>query len=69
MNWVKGFFENGQPQSMSDLLALIICFGGLIYCFSHSDYMGGVAIMTIGAGIKAHKNFEGTKRVKQKEDN
>lgn len=60
--WLKGFFENGKPQSMTDGLALLICLGGLIYLYSHGDPAGSSVIIGLGIGLKGHKNYEARKR-------
>jgi len=69
MKWFKGFFENGQPQSMTDGMTFVIGFGGLIYAFAFQDYGGGAVLIGLALGIKGHKNFETRKRNETKSNN
>ena len=65
MNWFKGFFENGQSQSMTDLMTFIIGVGGLAYSFINSDYGGGAVLIGLALGVKGHKNYETRKRTEK----
>lgn len=66
--WFRGFFENGQPQSMSDLIAYTLVVSGVVYAFVYASASESVVIISIGAGLKGYKNYEGRKR-KQIETN
>lgn len=52
MNYIKGFFEEGAPQSMTRLIALIVALSGVIYLVKTWDFVGTIAIFTTSGVIK-----------------
>lgn len=63
LNELMDFFRDEKGNnSMTRLCTLILVVGGLIYAYTHVDYIGGLAIATLGmSGKIVQKKLSETK--------